>query len=76
MTLDQFIERLTDLRELTGGEIEVAVSGGNSASGEQIFEIACVEIQNVLPESFIRDDVKSWTTAPGQVNTGRIISVF
>ena len=72
MTLDQFILRLTELRGLMGGDIPVAV---NKYRHDE-FEIAMVEIQNVVPGTYENDvGTTCWRSATGQVNTSRIICV-
>ena len=72
MTLDQFIGRLKELREMMGGDIPVGVAKDT----EDEYEVAIVEVQNVLPDRYENDiGTTCWRSAPGQVNTSRIICV-
>lgn len=48
-TLDEFLDRLYELREMVGGDAYVLVNRGT----ENEYETAIAEIQNVLPESFV-----------------------
>lgn len=73
-TLDQFIQRLQELREIAdqGGETPVAVPARNK--DDWTFEVAAVEIQNTMsaeqgPIGLV------WNVKPNG-NTNQVISVF
>ena len=73
-TLDQFIERLQQLREIAdqGGDTPVAVPARNDHDWE--FEIAAVEIQNTMkPQD--GPNGKVWTTKD-KGNTSQVISII
>lgn len=73
-TLDQFIQRLQDLREIAdqGGETPVAVPARNN--DEWTFEVAAVEIQNTMEPEQGPDGIV-WNVKP-KGNTNQVISVI
>ena len=73
MTLDEAIDRMIDLRRITGGDVQVT----KSIEGGSAFEVAGIEVQQVLPTEFAGENGETqWRCGEGMVNTLKIISVF
>jgi hypothetical protein len=70
-TLDEFIDRLSDLRDLTSGNIPVCVLDTDHEAGGSWYP-ASVEIQNAAKE---RSDLWDLPISDGE-ETSKIISIF
>lgn len=73
-TLDEFIERLKELRGIVekGGETPVVIAA-ESNYGDECFEPAAVEIQNAMKP--FKEDDQVWISKDDG-NTEQVISIF
>ncbi len=72
MTLNDFLDRLNELRSIAGGDVDVAVGTDDPF----VFEMAMAEIQSVLPESFRNErDELCWRTSADRKSMAHTLSI-